>query len=136
MTTVPDSETTPGQERAQVRELLVTSLVGGAAVYAGGLLLELFQAGDAVFFPYVFLLPLIVGGVMGARGWYPVQAAGVFVVAYLGDLVHDWIVTGGDQVFHLVLACLTGALAALAAAVARGIRRRHPLPGRTAHPEP
>jgi peptidoglycan/LPS O-acetylase OafA/YrhL len=132
MTTVPESGTTPDQERAQLPELLVTSLVGGAAVYAGSLLLELFEADDAVFFPYVFLLPLIVGGAMGARGWRTVQAAGVFVVGYLGDLVHDWIVTGGDQVFHLVLACLTGALAALAAVIARRIRRR----GREAHTQP
>ena len=131
MTTVPDSGTTRRQERAQLPELLVTSLVGGAAVYAGSRLLELFEADGAVFFSYVLLLPLIVGAAMGVRGWRTVQATGVFVVAYLGDLVHDWIVTGGDQVFHLVLACLTGALAGLAAAIARRIRRR----GRKARPQ-
>jgi mannitol-specific phosphotransferase system IIBC component len=124
MTTIPESGTTPDQERAQLSELVVTSLVGGAAVYAGSRLIEFFEADAAVFFAYVLLLPLIVGAAMGARGWRTVQAAGVFVVAYLGDLVHDWIVTGGDQLFHLVLACLTGALAALAAAIARRIRRR------------
>jgi hypothetical protein len=124
MTTVPDHGTTSTQKRASSPEVLLSSLVGGAAVYAGGLLLELFEAGDAVFFPYVFLLPLIVGGVMGVRGWHPAQAAGIFVLAYLADLVHDWIVTGGDQVFHFVLACLTGALAALATVIARRIRRR------------
>ncbi len=123
MTTVPDHGTTSTQKRASSPEVLLSSLVGGAAVYAGGLLLELFEAGDAVFFPYVLVLPVIVGAVMGARGWRTVQAAGVFVLAYLADLVHDWILTGGDRLFHLVLACLTGALAALSAAVARRVRR-------------
>jgi hypothetical protein len=123
MTTVSDSGTTTGQQRGQLTEVLLTSLIGGAAVYAGGLLLELFEAGDAVFFPYVLVLPVIVGAVMGARGWRTGQAAGVFVLAYLAALVHDWILTGGDQLFHLVLACLTGALAALSAVVARRVRR-------------
>jgi hypothetical protein len=123
MTRISDSGTTSGQQRGQLTELLLTSLIGGAAVYAGGLLLELLEAGDAVFFPYVLVLPVIVGAVMGARGWRTVQAAGVFVLAYLAALVHDWILTGGDQVFHLVLACLTGALAALSAGMARRVRR-------------
>jgi peptidoglycan/LPS O-acetylase OafA/YrhL len=124
MTTVSDSGTAPRDTRARQSRLLLTSLTGGAAVYEGGRLLELFEAGDAVFFPYVLGLPLLVGAAMGARGRRTVEAASVFVLAYLADLVHDWIVTGGDQVFHLVLACLTGALAALAAAVGGRIRRR------------
>jgi hypothetical protein len=107
-----------------VTELMLPPVIGGAAVFAVGLLLESAQVGDAVFFPYGLVLPLIVGGAMGARGWRRAQAAGVFVLAYLGDLVHDWIVTGGDQVFHLALAVITGALAALAATVAVHIRRR------------
>ena len=107
-----------------VSELLLPPVIGGAAVFAVGLLLESAQVGDAVFFPWVLVIPLIVGGAMGARGWRRTQAAGVFVLAYLGDLVHDWIVTGGDQVFHLALAVITGALAALAATVARRLQRR------------
>jgi hypothetical protein len=124
MTTVSDPGTTAREGRARLSQLLLTSLAGGAAVYAGGLLLELFEPGEAVFFAYVLGLPLLVGAAMGARGRRTVEAAGVFVLAYLAELVHDWIVTGGDQVFHLVLACLTGALAALAAAVGSRIRRR------------
>jgi hypothetical protein len=112
------------QNSGTLSELLLPPVIGGAAVFAVGLLLESAQVGDAVFFPYVLLLPLIVGGAMGTRGWRRTQAAGVFVLAYLGDLVHDWIVTGGDQVFHLALAVITGALAALAATVAQRIRRR------------
>lgn len=107
-----------------VSELVLPPVIGGAAVFAGSLLLERFQVGDAVFFPWVLLLPLLVGGAMGARGWRRSQAAGVFVLAYLGDLAHDWIVTGGDQVFHLALAVITGTLAALAATVGLRIRRR------------
>jgi hypothetical protein len=105
-------------------ELLIPPVIGGAAVFALSLLLESAQVGDAVFFSYVLVLPLVVGAAMGARGWRRTQAAGVFVLAYLGDLVHDWIVTGGDQVFHLALAVITGTLAALAASVALRIRRR------------
>jgi peptidoglycan/LPS O-acetylase OafA/YrhL len=121
--TTSDLTTTSRRDPARLRELVLTSLVGGAVVYAASLVIEVLEAGDAVFFPFVLLLPVVVGAVMGARGRRSAQAAGVFVVGYLGDLVHDWIVTGGDQVFHLVLAVLTGALAALAATVTRRVRK-------------
>jgi hypothetical protein len=100
-------------------------LVGGG-LFLAGLLLEVFEPGTVVFASWVFGLPLLIGAVLGARGWRPVRAAGPFVVAYLMDLVHNWVTTGGDRVFHLVLAVLTGGLAALAATAARGARRHLP----------
>jgi peptidoglycan/LPS O-acetylase OafA/YrhL len=125
---------TPRPDGGRRRALLLTSAIGGAAVYGAGLVLEVFDAGDVIFFPFVLLLPVIVGAVLGAKGRPATQAAGIFVVAYLADLVHDWIVTGGDQLFHAVLAVLTGAIAALAATVARRARsradRRSPRGGR------
>jgi len=106
------------------RQHVVAALVGGVAVYAASILLELFEPAEAVFFSFVFGLPVVVGLILGARGWRPIAAAAPFVVAYLIISVHDWIATGGDVLFHFVLALLTGGLAAGAAAAARASTRR------------
>ena len=108
---------------ARVPDLLVPSLVGGAGIYVASLLLELFEPGTVVFLSWVLGLPLVLGAVLGARGRRPALAFSACAAAYLVILVHDWIATGGDQVFHLVLAALTGGLAALAAMTAQGVRR-------------
>jgi peptidoglycan/LPS O-acetylase OafA/YrhL len=111
------------RDGGRLAPLLLTSLVGGAAVFGAGLLLAQIDPGNALFFSWVFLLPVLVGAAMGSLDRPASHAAGVFVVAYLADLVHDWVVTGGDQVFHAALAVITGAIAALAATVARRTRR-------------
>jgi peptidoglycan/LPS O-acetylase OafA/YrhL len=121
--------TAAGRDGGRLGPLLLASAVGGAAVFGAGLLLEAFDPGEALFFSFVFLLPVLVGAAMGWRGRPASHAAGVFVVAYLADLLLDWVVTGGDQLFHAALAVLTGAIAALAAAAGRRIRVRTSGPG-------
>src|SRR5688500_3594911 len=90
------------------RQYVLAALLGGLAVYAASILLELFEPAEAVFFSFVFGLPVVVGVILGARAWRPTAVAAPFVVGYLIILVHDWIATGGDLLFHFVLALLTG----------------------------
>jgi len=112
----------------RIPDFVRTGVVGGVAVYAANMLLELLHPNEAVFFGFVLGLPVLVGITTGAREWRPAAAAAPFVVAYLIDLVHNWIATGGDRLFHLALALITGSLAAGAATAARAITRRNHRP--------
>lgn len=79
---------------------------------------------DPLFIPLALAGPLVVGAVAAARRVPVVVVAVLWFSAGLNMMVMDWLITGEDVVFHLVLGVVMAALAALGHAVVSLVARR------------
>lgn len=102
-------------ERRDARPIVLTAVAG--------LVIGQLAWVDATFIPMVLLGPLVTGFAAGRVGARRRWIVATWIVAGLVMLVSDWIVNDEDQLFHLVVALVTGALAAGAWTLGRRSRR-------------
>jgi hypothetical protein len=97
-------------------QILVAAVVGQLVGLLGWI--------DPIFIPLALAGPLVVGAVAAARRVPVVLVAVLWFSAGLNMMVMDWLITGEDVVFHLVLGVVMAGLAVLGHAVVSVVARR------------